>query len=168
MLSKKLEKALNDQLNMELSSSYLYQSMAAYFESVSLSGMAAWMGVQAKEEHDHGMKIYHYIIQRNARVKLGAIGAPQSEWKSALDVFKAALKHEQEVTKSINKLIEMAQAEKDHATEAMLQWFVTEQVEEEATADNIIQQLQMVKDAPSGLFMMDKQLGGRTAAPAQA
>ncbi len=163
MLSKTMEEALNEQLNAELASAYLYQAMAAYFEAHNLEGFAAWMDVQASEEQMHARKIYDYINARDGRVRLKAIAEPAFEWDNPLACFKAVLEHEQLVSKMIWDLLDKTRSENDHATEAMLHWFVNEQVEEEATADRIIQQLTLVKDAPSGIFMLDKSLGERGA-----
>lgn len=163
MLSKKMLKALNKQINEELFSSYLYQAMAAYFEDINLPGFAAWMEVQAKEEHTHAMKFYRYIFERRGRVELDAIDKPQSEWKSPLAAFEDAFKHEQKISGLINSLVDLAIDENDHATNNFLQWFVEEQVEEEASADEIVQKLKMIDGHPNGLFMMDRALGARKA-----
>lgn len=163
MLKDKIQKALNAQMNLELSSSYLYLSMAAYFESQNLSGFAHWMKVQSGEEYGHAMKIYGYINQRNGRVNLSKIDAPKSEWKDASEVFSETLKHEQKVTKAIDELVDLTITEKDHASNTYLQWFVTEQVEEEATAMNILDKIKMVGDNKNGLFLLDRELGMRTA-----
>ena len=165
MLSEKMQKALNGQLNAELYSAYLYLSMSAYFESLNLAGFANWMKVQAQEETVHAMKFYAHINERAGRVKLGAVEAPGLEWDSPLAVFEAAYEHEQKVTGLINGLVNIAKGETDHATEIFLQWFVTEQVEEEASADAVVQQLKLVGDAPGGLFMLDRELGQRVFTP---
>jgi ferritin len=162
MLNEKIEKALNNQLNAELYSSYLYLSMAAYFQSINLSGFASWMDVQAKEEWAHGMKFYSFINERGGRVVLQAIDAPSSEWDSPLAVFEAVFKHEQKVTGLINELVELALKERDHATNIFLQWFVTEQVEEEDSANDIVQKIKLMGDAKGALFMLDRELGQRT------
>jgi ferritin len=161
MISKKMEKALNDQINAELYSAYLYLSMSAYFEAENLPGFAKWMRIQWQEEVMHGLKIYDYINERSGRVTLKSIDEPQAKWKSPLDVFQATYKHEQVVTGRINDLVTQAVAEKDHATNAFLQWFVTEQVEEEKSADEVVQKLKRISDAPGGLYMLDKELGQR-------
>jgi ferritin len=163
MLKDKIQKALNAQMNLELSSSYLYLSMAAYFESENLNGFAHWMKVQSGEEYGHAMKIYGYINQRNGRVNLSKIDAPQSEWKDASEVFSDTLKHEQKVTQAIDDIVDLAITEKDHATNTYLQWFVTEQVEEEATAINILDKIKMVGENRNGLFLLDRELGMRAA-----
>ena len=161
MLSDKMQAALNAQINAELYSSYLYLSMAAYFESQNLLGFANWMHKQSGEETVHGMKFYNYIINRRGRVLLSALDSPKTEWKSSLAVFEDSLKHEQKVTGLINKLMDLAIAESDHATISFLKWFVDEQVEEEANVDNVIQDLKRIGDAPEGLFMLDRELAGR-------
>jgi ferritin len=163
MLSKKMEAALNGQINAELFSSYLYIAMAAYFESINMSGMAQWMKVQAKEEEVHAHKFFGYIVERGSRVKLEAVAAPTFEWASPLAVFEAAYAHEVMVTGLINDLAKLAQEEQDTATKIFLQWFITEQVEEEKSADEVVQKLKMIKDAPQGLLMLDSILGRRGA-----
>jgi ferritin len=161
MLSKKLEGALNKQINAELYSSYLYLSMAASFAEQNLKGFAKWMSVQAKEENTHAMKIYNYVIERGGKVVLQAIAQPKTDWDSTLEVFKDTLAHEQKVTGLISDLVNMAAAEKDHATSAFLQWFVTEQVEEEANATEAVHKLTMIGDSKGSLFMLDHQMGKR-------
>ncbi len=163
MLKDKIQKALNVQMNLELSSSYLYLSMAAYFESENLNGFSHWMKVQSGEEYGHAMKIYSYINQRNGRVNLSKIDAPKSEWKDAVEVFAETLKHEEKVTKSIDDIVDLTISEKDHATNTYLQWFVTEQVEEEATVMNILDKFKMIGDNKNGLFLLDRELGMRAA-----
>ena len=163
MISKKMEKALNQQINAEFYSSYLYLSMAADFEAKNLPGFANWMKVQAQEEWGHGMRIYNYLNEQQATVKLEAIEGPQAEWASPLEAFEAAYKHEQHVTGLINKLASLADDEKDYASKIFLQWFVTEQVEEESSASAIVEQLKMIGDKPQGLFMIDRALAQRQA-----
>ena len=162
MVSEKMEKALNGQLNAEVYSGYLYLSMAAYFEDEDLAGFANWMRVQAEEELEHGMKFYDYIIRRGASVTLTAIDGPQTEWDSPLAAFEHVLEHEKMVTGLINDLVNLAIEEKDHATNNFLQWFVEEQVEEEANVGGVLAQLEMIGDDKSGLFALDKELGART------
>ncbi|MBN1824827.1 MAG: ferritin [Candidatus Eisenbacteria bacterium] len=164
MLKKKMEKALNDQVNMELESAYLYLSMSVDFAAKNLNGAAAWMRMQAQEEVGHGLKIQNYILERGGTATLQAISAPQATWKTPLAAFQDAYLHEQKVTASIDKLVNLAVVEKDHATQAMLQWFVTEQVEEEASVDEVVQMLKMVGANTNGLFMIDRQLAARGAA----
>jgi len=161
MLSDKMEKALNGQINEELYSSYLYLAMAAWFESENLPGCAAWMQAQAREENGHALKFFKYINERRGRVTLQAIKEPTKEWKSPLAAFEASLNHEQHITGCINDLMNLALAEKDHATAALLQWYVNEQVEEEANVDSIVQKLKMAEKAPGALLMMDHALGER-------
>jgi len=161
MLSKKMEEALNKQVNAELFSSYLYLAMAADFEAKNLPGFAHWLKLQAKEENGHALKLYEYINNRRSRVTLAAISAPPAEWATPLAAFEAVLAHEQKVTGLINKLVELAAAEKDNATSIVLQWFVTEQVEEEKNADAIVAQLKMIGESPHGLIMLDRALAQR-------
>lgn len=142
-------------------SSYLYLSMSANFESSNLSGFANWMKVQAQEEMVHAMKFYGHIIERGGKVILDKINKPPVEWKIPLKAFEDAYAHEQIVTKLIHNLVDIAAKEKDHASTSMLQWFVDEQVEEEASADEIVQKLKLMKDAPGGLFMLDQELAKR-------
>lgn len=168
MISERMQEALNGQLNAELYSSYLYLSMAAYFQGQNMGGCANWMRVQAQEEDTHAMKFYNFINERGGRVVLKTIDGPPTEWDSALAAFEAVLEHEQKVTGLINELVELALAEHDHATNIFLQWFVTEQVEEEDSANDVIQQIKMVGEAEGGLFMLDRELGQRTfTAPAE-
>ena len=163
MISKKMIDALNNHLNEEFYSSYLYLSIAAYFASKNLKGFANWFKVQSQEEYGHGLKFYGFIHQVGGKVNLKAIKAPKTNWKSILDVFAETLAHEKHITGLINKLVGQAIQEKEYATNNFLQWFVTEQVEEEATVEEIINKLEMIGDAKSGLFMMDRELGARTA-----
>lgn len=163
MISKKMEEALNKQINAEFYSSYLYLAMAADFEAKNLDGFANWMKVQAQEEWGHGMRIYNYVNEQQGRVTLAAIEGPQTAWDSPLAMFEAAYKHEQHVTSLIHNLVSLAAEEKDYATGIFLQWFVTEQVEEEATASNIVEKLQRIKESPQGLMMLDRALGERQA-----
>ncbi|MHC4743445.1 MAG: ferritin [Planctomycetota bacterium] len=165
MISKSIEKALNEQINAELYSSYLYLSMMSYFESVNLAGFATWMRAQTQEEIMHAMKMYDFVNDRGGRVILQAIDAPPSEWNSPLAAFEAAYAHEQLVTGRINDLVNLAVEEKDHATNAFLQWFVNEQVEEEASADNVVQNLKVAQNAPGALFIIDRELGQRVFTP---
>ncbi len=160
MLSEKMEKALNKQINAELYSAYLYLSMSSYFESIDLEGCANWMKAQTQEEMIHAMKIYDYVIERGGRVILDKIDAPKAEWDSALAVFEHAYEHEQLVTGLINDLMNLAIEERDHATQIFLQWFVSEQVEEEASASAVVQKLKLAGDG-GGLFMVDRELGQR-------
>ena len=165
MISKKMEEALNGQVNAELYSAYMYLSMESYFKSLNLNGFANWMRIQTQEEVTHAMKIYDFVNERGGRVTLSAIDGPPTEWNSPLAVFEAVYKHEQKVTGLINDLVDLAIKEKDHATNSFLQWFVNEQVEEESSADEIVQQLKMMEDAPGGMFMLDRELGQRVFTP---
>jgi ferritin len=161
MIGKKMLDALNEQINAELYSAYLYQAMAAQFEADNLRGFAHWMDVQAKEEQNHARKIYEFLVDRGGRVALKAIAAPPAEWKSPLQIFEESYSHEQKVTGLIHNLVDLARAEKDHAAEVFLAWFVTEQVEEEANASEIVERLRLLKDHAQGLFMLDAHLGKR-------
>lgn len=161
MISEKMQNAINDQIKAELESSYIYLSMAAYFEASNFKGFARWMRLQAEEERGHAFKLYDYLIDRGGRVILKELPAPQSEFQSAEDVFEKTLEHEKKITGLINKLNELALAEKDYATSTHLQWFLTEQVEEEATAEEILNQIRMVESKPGSLFYIDRHLGKR-------
>jgi ferritin len=152
---------LNEQLNAELYSSYLYLSMSAYFEAANLPGFAHWMRVQAREEEGHGMKFYEHIVDRLGRVKLQAVECPPAEWDSPLAAFEAALEHERLVTGRIDDLVKLACKEVDNAAAAFLQWFVTEQVEEEAQADKVVRQLERIGDAAAPLLMLDAVMAKR-------
>jgi len=163
MLKEKVEAALNNQINEELYSSYLYLSMAAFFESQNFSGFANWMKIQSQEEYGHAMKIYNYILDRDGNVNLQKIEAPKGNWKSHLEAFEDALKHEQKVSKSIYDLVELSFSEKDHATNTFLQWFVNEQVEEESTSLKINERLKLTGDNKGALFMLDRELGMRAS-----
>src|SRR5210317_373192 len=162
MLTENMQKALNGQLNAELYSSYLYLSMNAYFKSVNLDGFANWMHYQAQEELEHSLKFYDFIIQRGGKVVLSQIEAPQTEWDSPMAVFEATLAHEQKVTGLINDLVEIAHEERDHATNIFLQWFVSEQVEEEESVGGVLEQLKLMGDAKGGLFILDRELAKRS------
>src|SRR5210317_346144 len=161
MLSKKMEKAINQQINAEFYSSYLYLSMATYFESISLSGFSNWMRQQAQEELFHGMKMFDFVCERGGRVTLKAIDEPLSKWKSPLDAMENVLSHEQKVTGLINDLVDLALDERDHATNIFLQWFVSEQVEEEDTAGGLVDKLKLIGNDANGLFMLDTELANR-------
>lgn len=163
MIKKRIEDAINDQINKEFYSYYLYLSMGAYFDTSNLRGFGQWLKIQAKEEAGHAMKLYEYLISRGGHVVLQRIDAPPSAWKAHKDVFEDAYKHEQRVTGLITKLVELAKAEKDHSTEVFLQWFTTEQVEEEAAANEILQKLRLVGKEGSALFMLDAELGKRAS-----
>jgi ferritin len=161
MISKTMEEALNRQVNREYYSAYLYLAMSAYFESANLKGFAKWMRIQSKEERAHAEKIFDYILIRGGKITLGDIEAPKAKWSSAGKVFEEVYAHEQKVTSMIHNLVELAAKEKDHATFEMLQWFVKEQVEEEANASEILAQIKCVGDVPGHLFYLDHHLGKR-------
>jgi len=163
MLSKKLEAALNKQINEEFYSSYIYMAMAAYLEDANLDGCAHWMQMQAQEEHLHAMKIFDYMIERGARVELSAVAAPPKEWDSPVAAFEGALEHEKYMTGNINALADLCISEKDHATNNLLQWYVSEQVEEESQVDDILKKLAMMGTDGPGLFLMDRELKSRPA-----
>ncbi len=165
MISKKMEKALNEQINAEMYSAYLYLSMESYFRSLNLNGFANWMRVQVQEELTHAMKIYDFVNERRGRITLKSIAAPQTEWESPLAVFEATYKHEQKVTGLINELVNLAVKEKDDATNVFLQWFVSEQVEEESSANKIAQQLKMMEKTPAEMPKLDHELGQRVFKP---
>lgn len=165
MLSPKMSDALNAQINAEYFSSYLYLSMAAWSEEQNLPGFGNWFRVQAQEEMVHAMKFFDFVIERGGRVTLSAIDGPEIKWESPTDVFEATLKHEQHVTSLINKLVDLALSESDHATNTFLQWFVTEQIEEEASADAALRTLKRMGNAAGGLFMLDRELSQRVFVP---
>ena len=162
MLDNEVERGINEQINAELYSAYLYYSMAAYFESLSLKGFAHWMRVQALEEMTHVQKFFAFVNDRGGRVSLDPIDAPASEWASPLAVFEAVYAHEVHVTGLINKLMDLVLARSDHASCSFLQWFVSEQVEEEASADEVLQKLKLVDKTEGGLFLLDQEMDKRT------
>jgi ferritin len=161
MLKENIYTLINDQINHELYSSYLYLSMATYFESANLPGFAHWMQVQSTEEREHAMKFYEYVFDRGEKVTLKTIEQPPSEWESPLDVFEHVLRHEQKVTSLINTIYAVALAENDYATQVMLQWFITEQVEEEKNATQIIEQLKMIENKETANILIDHALRKR-------
>ncbi|HOA05406.1 MAG TPA: ferritin [Candidatus Fermentibacter daniensis] len=161
MIGKKLLDEFNAQINEEAFSAYLYLSMSAWFESVNLPGFASWMAAQSREENDHAMKFFSHILERGGKVSLEAIAKPTPEWKTPLEAFEAALAHEKHITGRINGLMDLAIAEKDHASASFLRWFVDEQVEEEASMDAVVQKLLLTKNAPGALFMIDRELAAR-------
>ena len=163
MLSKTIQDAINEQIGKEFYSAYIYLQMSSYLQSINLSGSAHWMRIQYQEEMRHGLKLYDYVHEREGRVTLAAIPQPRTDYKSPLDVFEQALSHEREVTALINKLYALTQKENDYPTTIHLQWFVTEQVEEEKNAGAIVEQLKMIGDNKMGLIMLDQQLGARAA-----
>jgi len=161
MISEKIVKALNDQINAEMYSHYIYLGMAAYFHDENLPGFGVWMEKQAAEEMSHAMKIYKHVIERGGRATLQKIDAPPVKWNSPLAAFENAYKHECEISSKINNIVDMAIAEKDHATNVFLHWFVDEQVEEEANALEIVNHIKMLGESKNGLFMLDHNLGKR-------
>ena len=161
MISPKMQKALNDQVNAELYSSYLYLAMAAYFQSLNLQGFVNWMKCQALEELYHAMRIYDFIAERGGRARLSAIALPEGDWKSPSAAFQAVYGHEVKVTGLINGLVDLSIKEKDHATNNFLQWYVSEQVEEESAADAIVQKLKLAGNQGQALFMIDQELATR-------
>lgn len=168
MLNAKMQEALNKQLNAELFSSYLYLSMAAYFESQSLAGMAAWMEKQSAEEYGHAMKFYSFINERHGRVNLTQVETPRTEWNSPLEVFEESFRHEQKISGLINHLVKLAIDEGDYAAHTFLQWFINEQVEEESTVLAIVDKLKLVGDHGVAIFMLDNELGQRGGASVSA
>ncbi len=163
MIGQKMQDAMNEQINKELFSSYLYLSMAAYFEDKNLPGFANWMRVQAEEEREHGMKFFDFIHERGGRVCLKAIAAPKTEWSSSLEVAEEVAAHEATVTASIYSLYELALQEKDYPAQIMLQWFINEQVEEEKNAGEIVATLKLIEDRGTAVLMLDHQLAKRKA-----
>ena len=167
MIPKKIEKALNEQINQEFYSAYMYLSMASFLDRMNLHGFSNWMKVQFEEEQFHAMKLYDYVLERGGEVKLKEIERPPHKWKDIIDVFEATKKHEEEVTKMINNLVDIAIQEKDHATVNFLQWFVDEQVEEEASVDELLSQLKLIGGTGSGLFILDREAKQRSFVPPQ-
>jgi ferritin len=163
MLPEAVQDAINEQIKHELYSAYLYLAMSAHFEAVSLSGFAKWTRMQAEEETEHAMKLFDYLNDRGGRVVLQAIDQPPVEWGSPLEIFQAVLGHEQKVTGLINSLYEVALKENDYATQVMLHWFIDEQVEEEKSAGEIVDQLKMVEDRQTAIIHIDRQVGERQA-----
>ncbi|MBU0650512.1 ferritin [bacterium] len=167
MPSEKMIQKLNYQINREIYSAYLYLSMASYATSIGLNGFANWFNVQVKEELFHAKKMYNYVNQTGARVVLDGIEAPEKDFSSALGLFEKTLKHEKVVTGLINDLVKLARAENDFATDNFLQWYVSEQVEEESNASEILQKIKLVGKEGNGLFMIDAELAQRVFTPPQ-
>jgi ferritin len=165
MINPRLEQAINNQINAELYSAYLYLSMAAYFEDANLPGFANWMRVQFEEEQFHGMRFLNYLVERGGRVKLEAIEKPRFEWNGVLEVFEETLEHEKHVTALINNIADIAEEEKDRATRNLLIWFIDEQVEEEGAAEKIINELKMIGGEGHGMLMLDREFAARTFVP---
>ena len=162
MIGEKMQEEMNEQIKYELYSAYLYLSMSAYFHSKGLDGMAQWMRAQAQEEVTHAAKFFDHVNSRGGRVELRAIDQPETDWASPLAVFRQTLEHEEFVTSRIDQLVKVAEEESDRAAGVMLQWFVTEQVEEEANASKVVQTLELIGDSGNGLLMLDRELGART------
>lgn len=161
MISTKMQNAINEQINKEMYSSYMYLSMAAYFENTGLPGAAKWMYVQSGEEREHAMKLFEHLIDRGGKVALGAIAAPQAEWAGPMEAFKAVYEHEQFVTKSITTLYEVALQEKDYPAQILLQWFINEQVEEEKNAVAVIESMKRIDAHETAVLQLDHQLAKR-------
>lgn len=165
MINKKVEKALNEQINNEIFSAYLYLSMSAHSTYLGLKGFANWFMIQYQEEMEHAMKFYDYINDRGGKVILLPVKQPDSEFDSPMDMFQKTLAHEQFITKCINDLVDLAIEEKDHATQILLQWYVTEQIEEEGNDNDIIAKLELIGENGNGLLMLDKELSARIYTP---
>ncbi len=165
MINKTIEKALNEQINNEIFSAYLYLSMSAHSTYLGLKGFANWFMIQYQEEMEHAMKFYDYINDRGGKVILLTVKQPEGEFDSPLDMFQKTLAHEQFITKCINDLVDLAIEQKDHATQILLQWFVTEQIEEEGNDNEIIAKLQLIGENGNGLLMLDKELSTRIYTP---
>ncbi len=163
MLSEKIQTALNKQINEEFSSAYIYLATAAAADKLGLPGFVNWFKIQYEEELAHGFKIFNYVLERDGSVELDMIEKPKVVAASALELFEAALRHENHITQCIFKLKDLAKSEQDHATDVFLEWFVNEQVEEEASARGVIDQLKLVNENPNGLFMIDRELAKRIA-----
>ena len=165
MITDKMQDAFNEQVTAEFFSAHLYLSMSTYLDSIDLPGFANWMRIQYQEEVSHAIKIMDYVIERDGRAIIAGFENPQTEWKSVLEVFEAAYAHEQKVTGLINSLMDIAIEERDHAAQIFLQWFINEQVEEEASVKGVIQQLKMLGNSKAGLFQINRELGTRTFTP---
>ena len=161
MIGKPMQDAMNEQINKELFSSYLYLSMAAYFEDKNLPGFGHWMRMQADEEREHAMKFYDFILERGGKVVMKAIDAPKTEWTSSLEVAEEVAAHEAKVTASIYALYELALKEKDYPAQVMLQWFISEQVEEEKNAAEIVANLKLIEERGTAVLMLDHRLAKR-------
>lgn len=168
MIKSTIQDAINDQIAAEFYSAHLYLSMSAYFQSIDLPGAAHWMRAQYEEELTHALKMFDYLFERDGKAVLKSFDAPPSEWKSPLDAFQAAYEHEQYVTSLIERIFRLAREEGDVATELFLQWFITEQVEEEASVKAVVQMLKQVDTSRGGLFMIDRELGKRALPSGEA
>ncbi len=162
-MDKKVLNALNEQIRAELHSAYLYLAMSAHFSERNLDGFASWMKIQAGEEVGHAMRLYAHVLETGGHIELKAVDAPPAEFGSALEIFEAALAHEKKITGMINDLFKLAREAGEHATELAVQWFVTEQVEEEDSAGRAVEQLQLAGDSTAALLMLDQQFGARQA-----
>lgn len=166
MMTQKLQEAINKQINEELFSAYLYLSMAAWLDGKNFKGVSHWMNIQAQEELGHAMKFVNFMQERGAKVVYAQIASPQTDWETLVNVFEDTCKHEAMITSYINDLVDLALKERDHAAYNLLQWFVDEQVEEEASAQEILEKMKLVGDNGAALFMIDSELSQRTAPPA--
>lgn len=164
-ISKKIEEAINKQINAELYSAYLYLSMSAYLENINLPGFASWMRIQFQEEQAHAMGMIDYLMERGGRVVLAAIEAPKVEYANVIEVFEDTLEHEKLVTSMISDIAKLASEKDDYATRSFMNWYIKEQVEEEATAEIILSQLKMIKGEGYGMLMIDRELGARVFNP---
>lgn len=162
-INQKMQAAINEQINAEFYSAYLYLSMSAYFERLNLPGFAKWLRIQFEEEQGHALKFYDYVLERGGEVELKAIAKPPSSWESPLAAFKEVLKHEQHVTELINQLYEAALAEKDYPSQVLLQWYITEQVEEEDNAAQVVAMLERLEAHQAAIYQLDHRLGKRGA-----
>ncbi len=162
MLSEKLVNAINEQIQFEYYSAFAYKAMQAHFENEDLTGMANWMNIQFQEELSHAEKMFKFVCETGGKVTFMELKAPRNEFSSVLEVFEETLKHEQEVTSRINKLMDLAQEEKNHTAQIFLQWFITEQIEEEANVSHIIAKLKRIGEDGRGLMMIDQELEKRT------
>lgn len=160
-IGKAMQEAMNEQINKEMFSSYLYLSMAAYFEAENLPGFANWMHIQANEEREHAMKFYEFILERGGKVQLKAIAAPKTEWTSAMEAVLEVAEHEAMISSSIYGLYELAQKEKDYPAQVMLQWFINEQVEEEDNAAKIVADMKRIEARDTAILMLDHRLSKR-------
>jgi len=168
MLSERMEKALNEQIHAEFYSSYVYRSMQAFFVQANLDGFAHWMHLQAEEETGHGERLFNYVHDRGGKVVLKGMDAPRTDWKNPLEVMENALAHEKKVSQMIYDLVKVAKEENDYATQTYLNWFVTEQIEEEASVDRIVERLRLASDSSAGLLLIDGELAARSGDPGNA
>lgn len=165
MINEKLEKVINQQINAEMYSAYLYLSMSAYLESINLPGFASWMRVQFEEEQFHALRFFTFLNERGGRVELDAIEKPQFVWNNVIEVFEHTLEHERHVTSLLNNIADIAETEKDRPTRNLMVWFIDEQVEEESSAEKIINELKLINGEGHGMLMLDRELGTRVFTP---